>query len=244
MTNNTLTIDRWAARLLVGLAGGAFILSYTGMYKLAVASGFDRLSFLWPLVTETAVVIFSFLYLVAKIKSYENKFLMPLIFACTGLSVAFNIAHAPHMDFQPDVITRAAWALPPLLLFASFKAWIWLIEQDTLRAGLVMNLTEMQHDLAQRQQNLASLERQIEQQRETLAQLKSEVSQTNRAANRGNVEEMNLVRRSKMQARRAEVLRLLQEKKDLTQRDLAQILGVTPDTIGRDLKALNGQVTS
>ena len=171
-THNTAVYDRWAARLLVGLALGAFVLSYAGMYALALDSGYGWLSILWPLVTETAVVIFSLVYLVAKLKGYHNRTLMPLIVACTGLSVVFNIAHAPVVDY----LSRAAWALPPLILFAAFKTYVWLIEQDTNRAGAIATIAELTARIGADRQAAEQLSRQIDNLTAKRDTLKAEVS--------------------------------------------------------------------
>src|SRR5688572_19541239 len=119
----TDNLEKWTGNLLVFLAVGAFVLSFAGMYAVAVDAGYGWLSYLWPLVTESAVVIFSLLYLVAKLKDYENKYLMPVILGCTVLSVLFNVWHSPKTDY----LSRAVFALPPLFLFAAFKGYLWKI---------------------------------------------------------------------------------------------------------------------
>ncbi len=168
--SNTQTIEQWTSRLLMFLAFGSFVLSYVGMYAIAVDSGYGWLSFLWPLVTETAVVIFSLVYLVAKLKGYENRWLMPLIIGCTILSVVFNVWHSPKTDYM----TRSVVALPPILLFASFKMWIWKIEQDTKRLGAIIGIDTLNERFTQLQLDLSDFEREAAQKRiETQAELEA-----------------------------------------------------------------------
>lgn len=159
---DTQKIEHWTSKLLMFLAFGSFVLSYAGMYAVAVDAGYSWLSFLWPLVTETAVVIFSLVYLVAKLKGYENRWLMPLIVGCTALSVAFNVWHSPKADY----LTRSVVALPPLLLFASFKMWIWKIEQDTKRQGAIVGIDELNSRFTRLQLDLSDFEREADQKRQ------------------------------------------------------------------------------
>lgn len=235
--HNTATYDRWVARLLVGLALGAFVLSYAGMYALAIDSGFGWLSILWPLVTETAVVIFSLVYLVAKLKGYHNGYLMPLIVICTGLSVTFNIAHAPVANY----LSRSAWALPPLLLFCSFKVYIWLVENDTNREGAITTLTELHDQLREMTAKSDSLTNTIEHQEAKLNDILSQQTEAKQVTNRANVEEMNAAKDAKIEQRREQVLTLL--SLEMSQKDIAEQLGVSSATVRRDMKALNGRVS-
>ena len=138
----TAKLERWTGWLLVFLALGAFVLSFAGMYAVAVDAGYGWLAWLWPLVTESAVVIFSLILLNAKLDGYVNKYLHPMIVGCTALSVTFNIWHAP----SDDLLTRSVVALPPIFLYAAFKVWIWKVEMDTKRQGLVVSLDNLRQE--------------------------------------------------------------------------------------------------
>jgi DNA repair exonuclease SbcCD ATPase subunit len=187
---------------------------------------------------------------VAKLKGYENRWLMPLIVGCTGLSVAFNVWHSPKADY----LTRSVVALPPILLFASFKMWIWKIEQDTKRQEAIISIDELNERFTRLQLDLSDFEREADQKRQRsqnkldqLAQhrdtLQAEIdnlmtaqSDIEQGTYRGNVTDLNAARQSQMEQRRMELLPLLDS--DLTQKQLAERFDVTPQTIRRDIKAL------
>jgi hypothetical protein len=254
-------IEKWASRLLVFLALGSFILSFFGMYAVAAEAGYGWLTFLWPLVSESAVVIFSFLYLVTKLNGYENRYLMPLIVGCTILSVILNILHAPKSDF----LTRTVVAIPPVFLFAAFKAWIWKIEQDTKRQGIVTTINKLtkERDRLQGEINdkTAEYDKTI---RDKQAELDAKMSQVAELDNRVDelvsqihaleirqksvtnthlslgIDKASEARAIKLEQRRQDVLSLLNE--GLSTDDIAAQLGVSLRTVQRDITALNGQV--
>jgi hypothetical protein len=236
----TDTLEKWTANLLIFLAVGAFVLSFAGMYAVAVDAGYGWLALLWPLVTESAVVIFSLLYLVAKLKGYENKYLMPVIIACTALSVVFNVWHSPKTDY----LSRAVFALPPLFLFAAFKGYLWKVEQDTKRAGLVRSVTELSElrdlltgELDTLRAEVVTLAGQIEQAKAQVLTIQAgQIGEMSRS-----VTELNEARQTKVNERRQGVLSLLSE--GLSEDDIAAHYGVSVRTIRRDIEALNGQVT-
>jgi outer membrane murein-binding lipoprotein Lpp len=139
MNRSTDRIDQWNSWLLIFLAGSSFILSYAAMYALAEEAGiFWLLVWLWPLTTEAGVVIFSLALLRARLHGYDSRRLYWLILICTGLSVAFNVSHAP-----ADLVKRAVFALPPLFLLLAFKTLLWQVEQDSRRLGLVTALSDL-----------------------------------------------------------------------------------------------------
>ena len=125
--NELKHIDKLTNWLLLALAITSGIISYVGMLYVARDAGMGYwLSWLWPAITETAVVIFSLTLLKAKIRGYATWWLKIIIYSCAGMSSVFNVIHAPEQDW----LSRAVWALPPIFLLASFETWIWQIEQD------------------------------------------------------------------------------------------------------------------
>jgi hypothetical protein len=57
------------------------------------------------------------------------------------------------------------------------------------------------------------------------------------------IDQARTVKANKVKARRAELMSLTQQNPDLSPPQLAEILAVSADTVRRDLRALNGQVT-
>ena len=80
---------------------------------------------------------------------------------------------------------------------------------------------------------------QMKAQRKRLRQQLSAANGQNQSA-QDMLDVANEAKRQKIEDRRAEVLRLKRE--DMSQAEIARMLGVSPDTIRRDLKALNGAV--
>ena len=259
----TAKLEKWTGWLLVFLALGAFVLSFAGMYAVAIDAGYGWLAWLWPLVTESAVVIFSLILLNAKLDGYVNKYLPPVIIACTALSVVFNIWHAP----SADLLTRAVVALPPVFLYTAFKTWIWKVEQDTRRAGLVTTLAELaqQRDrvtkdldslTGQRDQvtgQLEALRAELSTERDKLTlerdsltaqieALKAERDRVQRDISRsfaGNVQEMTAKRQDQADDRRRQALAMWQEGMDRAA--IAGALGVTGRTVKRYLNGHGGE---
>ena len=237
---NINKIEQWTGSLLVFLAVGAFILSFAGMYAVAVDSGYGWLAGLWPLVTESAVVIFSLVLLTAKLEGYRNWTLSPIIVTCTVLSVAFNVIHAPNDQW----LTRAVVALPPIFLYAAFKTWIWKVEQDTKRAGLIKTIdnlvTEIDTVNAELQDKVSELDKvsgQVEQQQDKLDDILADISETFRG-NVQNMTDLTAKRQTQAEERKQQALSMLSE--GLSVGDIADNLDVTERTVKR---YLNGQVT-
>lgn len=233
-------IEQWTGSMLVFLAIGSFILSFAGMYAVAVDSGYGWLAWLWPLVTESAVVIFSLVLLSAKLDGYKNSALQPIIITCTALSVGFNVLHAPN----DNVLTRAVVALPPIFLYAAFKTWIWKVEQDTKRAGLVKTMTDLateidtvNGELQAKVSELDKLTGQVEQQQDKLKDILADISET-LPRNVQNMTDLTAKRQTQAQDRKQQALHMLSE--GLSARDIADNLDVTERTVKR---YLNGQVT-
>ena len=244
---NATKIEQWTSKLLVFLAVGSFILSFAGMYAVAVDSGYGWLAWLWPLVTESAVVIFSLVLLSAKLDGYKNNALQPMIITCTVLSVGFNVLHAPN----DKLLTKAVVALPPIFLYAAFKTWIWKVEQDTRRVGMVKTLADLRQNIddvnSELQEQVAELDKVthqrdiLSQQLETLKAERETLERDKTGSNLGNVSEMNQAKQQKIDERREQVLHLLGQ--NVSKRETAEQLGVSKQTISRDIQALNGRVS-
>jgi hypothetical protein len=251
-------LERWTSWLLVFLALGAFVLSFAGMYAVAVDAGYGWLAWLWPLVTESAVVIFSLILLTAKLDGFHNHYLHLMIVGCTSLSVLFNIWHAPNSD----LLTRAVVALPPIFLYAAFKTWIWKVEQDAKRAGLVMTLDNLRQDIdavnAELQEHVQELD-QLGQERDTLTgqiealtvqldTLRADMARTNAGTKPtsgafvlGDLDSLataNDAKRTQAEDRKRQALAMWSE--GMSRADIAAALEVTPRTVKRYLNGHGG----
>jgi hypothetical protein len=208
------------------------------MYYLAEDAGFSWLSFLWPLVTEAAVVIFSLVYLVSKVRGYKNMYLMPLIMLCTAISVGLNVAHAPTVG----IVNAIAWSLPPLLLFGAFKTWIWITEQDLIRLNMIKSLDDLDEEFTSIQLDLSQFEREAKQTRQSITS-EIEALAAKKTALEAKIDELKAEQReikrdfstSVGDETRYQAWQILAERPDISGAALGRKLGKS-DSLGRRLK--------
>lgn len=249
-------IEEWTERCLIFLAVGAFILSFSGMYYVAYDAGYGLvLSFLWPLVTESAVIIFSLILLISKLKNYENRIIHWVILGFTGMSVIFNVWHAPNSL----LLTKLVVGLPPIMLYAAFKTWIWKVEKDeTKRSKDERALTETEAKLIQRQTETKTEEEKLIQRQTEIIKLETEISKLETEAIQRRTEISELISKvkelqSKANSSETETIQSQTETKLVqayqidgwiaaggTQAEIAKRLGLTDTTIRNRLKMLNG----
>lgn len=222
---NTQKIDTWTSRLLTALAFAAFVLSYAGMWSIATDAGYHPfLAFVWPAATEAAVVIFSLVYLASKLHGYRSYWIMPLIIGCTILSASFNVYHAS----QPDWFLRLVWALPPLLLFAAFKTWIWKVELDTRRLTTVTALADLRAETERARAEAAGLRADIEALTAKRDVIKSELDQLRKEKKQSSYTGIG-------DETRARAYAILAERSGISGAELGRLLGKS-DSTGRKLK--------
>jgi hypothetical protein len=109
----------WGTSLLVALlAIGAFLLSYDALAELAVSSGAvaPHRAWLFPLVVDGGIVIFSVSALRATLCGESSRWYMSLVVTATVASIVCNIAHA-----NGGVVASTVAALPALLLFLALE---------------------------------------------------------------------------------------------------------------------------
>ena len=103
--------------LVLGLAAGAFTLSYDALRHFASENGISpTLVWIWPLILDGAIVVFSISALRASLYLESYGYAMLLVIAATGTSIAFNAMHAP-AGYAPKVMA----GIPPLALFLCFE---------------------------------------------------------------------------------------------------------------------------
>jgi hypothetical protein len=124
----------WIGRttaLLVGLlAIAAFALSFEALRDLAIVSGAipnPKRAWLFPVLLDGGVVVFSLAALRASLTGGDRKWFMTLVVMVTLLSVAFNVAHATR-----GILSAIMAGMPPLLLFLAFESLMRQV-QDSLQ---------------------------------------------------------------------------------------------------------------
>ena len=116
--------------LVLALAAGAFALSYAGLKDLASTNGVDpRLVWIWPLVLDGAIVVFSVCAFRAGLCGESVTYPMFLVVLSTIASIAFNVLHAPipegaYFWSREALVPRIMASIPPLCLFLSFEVMI------------------------------------------------------------------------------------------------------------------------
>lgn len=128
-TQAVLWIGRSTAVLVGLLAIAAFALSFEALRDLAIITGAipnPRHAWLFPVLLDGGVVVFSLAALRASLTGGDRRWYMTLVVVVTLLSVAFNVAHATK-GILPSVMA----GMPPLLLFMAFESLMRQI-QDSL----------------------------------------------------------------------------------------------------------------
>jgi len=111
------SVERAATAGVVALATGSFALSYDALRQLAVANQVPKpLAWIWPLIVDGFIITASLAILHAVQRGRTARYPWALLVSFSGLSVAFNVLHAP-----PTAIARLVAAVPPLALVLSFE---------------------------------------------------------------------------------------------------------------------------
>lgn len=201
-----------SAILVLGLAAGAFTLSYDALRHSASENGISpSLVWIWPLILDGAIVIFSICALRASLYLEPSGYAMFLVIAATAVSITFNALHAP-----PGISPKIMAGLPPLALFLCFELLIRQIKGEAER-----NISRIV-DEAKKKSNAVPKE---------LSRLKRK---THTPATESTVS-----KKAEIEQRRVEVARLRNEKSSIS--EIATCLGVSPKTVERDISSLDEQ---
>jgi hypothetical protein len=116
--------------LVLGLAAGAFALSYDVLRHFATENGISpTLVWIWPLILDGAIVVFSISALRASLYLESYRYAMFLVIAATATSIAFNALHAPS-GIAPKVMA----GIPPLALFLCFDLLVRQLRNEVMRS--------------------------------------------------------------------------------------------------------------
>lgn len=235
MTTQTRIVNALTAAvaLMVLLIGaGAFTLSYDALYATGAAYGLPPSKvWMWPLLIDLPLVVFTLAMLVAQITRQSIKLWAVLVGLYTLATIGFNLSHA-----QPSPLGWFVAIVAPLGLLLTTEALRHLAKNIIERQAVVSSLAELTAQRDTLTADLNKLNGQIERARIQLGDIKAgQIGQ-----NAPSVTELNEAKQAKIDTRRASVLSLLGE--GLSPADIASELNVTVRTIKRDISALNGQV--
>ncbi|MAS95564.1 MAG: hypothetical protein CMO55_20375 [Verrucomicrobiales bacterium] len=219
--------------LVALLATGAFALSFDALNHLAEENGVTpSLTWVWPLVLDGAIVVFSLSVLRASLHREPIRYPMTLVVIATMASVIFNVAHAPD-----GFLSHTMAAVPPVFLFLSFELLMRQLRSEVTRASRIKCLGELEDEIEELSSKTARLSGQVlrlEDQRDTL---KLEIKSGKSASVRELLDRANLAKADKIRVRREKVSELLAQ--DLQVPEIAGMLGVSTKTVKRDVSELN-----
>ena len=119
-----------SATMVSALALASFSLSFEALRHLAIEQGVvtERLSWIFPLVVDGAIVVFSLTALRASLRKESAMMMRLLVIGVSALSVCFNIAHV-----KSEWLARVLAATPPVLLFLSVEALLHTVQKEVER---------------------------------------------------------------------------------------------------------------
>lgn len=133
MTDDHNMVEKisWLSSIMVGgLALVSFSLSFEALKDLAVREKVvpANLGYLFPLMVDGAVVVFSLCALRASLRKESATIMRLLVVLATMGSVLFNIMHV-----ADSWLARCLAATPPVLLFLSFESLMHSIKKEMER---------------------------------------------------------------------------------------------------------------
>ena len=234
------------------LALFSFILSFNALTDLA-AEHHVSIPYLFPLVVEAGVVIFSLNALYRSIHDEGARWQWLLIIGSSLLASTFNILHA-----ESSTVSRIMAAMPSLFLLLSFESFLSLVRHTVTRSQVIRNVARLNADLdvkcheydapiESKQQEIhtlsneaTGLEAKIDQARATLLQIRQEIKTAN--VQSGSIERAQAVKAKNdavtIEQRRDQLTQIIATEGDIGPSALAQRLNISRGTVYRDLEAL------
>ena len=159
------------AFLVFFIAAAGFALSYQALHAYALSNGIGfNLAWLWPLVIDGFMIVISLSILRASLLEEPVKYLWGLAILATGVSIIFNIAHAP-----PTLAGRAVAMVAPVAMFLAFEVFILQIKRNSERAGMQGSYLALQGQVKTAQGELSKVQGQAEKMQEAVKDGKEEV---------------------------------------------------------------------
>lgn len=144
MTSNI----KWLAWLVAGLvfilAILAFVLSYSSLQHMALSYGVGpRLSYVWPLLLDFAMLVFSMAILRANLRNEPALYPWGLTIGFSGLATVANVLDITSLGIPPVVIGAAVKALAPLALVLAFELLMSMLKAELKRADVAAGIREL-----------------------------------------------------------------------------------------------------
>lgn len=227
------------AGLVMTLALLAFILSYSSLQHMAQSNGIGEwLSYLWPLLLDFAMIVFSLAILRANLRSERNLYpwLLTIIFA--SLAMAANILDVTDLGIPPVFIAASVKALAPASLVLAFELLMAMVKAEVRRAATVQSIddlkrqaTEAETETNRHRHRQADAEADAERLSDKIKSLKAEIK-TLQAEKR---KEKSGAPAETSDATKAAAAAILAERGDISGAELGRLLGRS-ESLGRRLK--------
>lgn len=151
MTNQIKLISYITAGLVALLALLAFVLSYSSLQNLAAQHGTGfYLSYLWPLLLDFAMIVFSLAILRANLRQEPARYPWSLAIVFAGLATAGNVLDVEAMAVLLGIpaiwISAAVKALAPVALVLAFELLMSMVKAEIKRAAVVESLAALTAD--------------------------------------------------------------------------------------------------
>lgn len=147
----------WLAAALVFLVSAiAFILSYHALRDVASQNGITGwLAYLWPLLIDFSLVVFSLAILRANLYRESAKWPWLLVTLFTAATVTFNLIHAPD-----NPIAQSVAVVAPVALFLSFETLVQMLRSEIRRASVLASIAEIDNQAQAIRDELTGLRQQ------------------------------------------------------------------------------------
>lgn len=232
---------KWTIAAVILIAIGSFALSYSALVELAAANGVKHnLAYVWPLIVDVSVIVFTAGILVAQLQKRGAKLPIALTGFYAIVTITGNILHAP--------ATPLGWfvaALPPLSLIFATEMLRGMAHHNILHNTAAATLQDLTQQATGKAQELARVETQLQ---NTLAQIEqaklqqAEIMQAKSENAPVFADVMQAGKQNSIAERREIVLQLAQAGQ--SEKEIAEQLSKDVRTIKKDLQALNGKVKS
>lgn len=173
--NWTKIISTLTAGLVLLLALMAFALSYASLQHLAASNGVGSwLAYVWPLLLDFAMVVFSLAILRASLRGERAVYAWTLTLTFGALATAANVFDVTTFGLPPVYVQVAVKALPPVALILAFELLMSMVKADVKQAGAVQTLAELNATLNAGRAELERLTAAVDARQAELERLRAE----------------------------------------------------------------------
>ncbi len=247
------TITQYISYITAGLVSVvaviAFILSYNALRLVAFDNGVPfYLSFLWPLLIDFALVVFSLGVVRAYLYNESTVWTWGLVAVFTLLTIGFNLVHVAGSVVKPFVI-YFVFVVPPVALFLSFENLMGMLKSGVKRSEWTNSLEGLAKQVEDKQIQLGNLIRKTEDKQAKLLDIQRDIEVKSK-----DIEDIGQTKvvfvgiddpttfKGQPDKRRPIIRQLVNG--GVADEWIVKTLQISPKTLTRDKKALNGDLTN